>query len=307
MNQILEVGTTSNKGRTKAPVEIGKIIKFFAISMIIFGLFMVGSGTYAMYKFSEVERNVIIKPEIEEISKGEDKILLRVKHRKEIKTVEYSWNDEAPNVINGNGRKSIEQEIVIPGGKNTLNVKAIDVDGQEISQPKEYIAPDIIKLELAMNKLIITAENEEEISYMTYRWNNEDEQKIDINSNVVNQEIEIPKGDNTITIVLVDRNNKTIMKKQKIKGVMKPTIGVTLDDNKQYFVIKASDENGLDKIEFTITNSKISGKKYRLRANNKEKELEYKYKLEEGINYIEASSYSVDGVKSDTKKAKATK
>ena len=306
MNQILEVDTTSSKRNTKGTIEIEKIIKFFAISVIVFGLFMIGSGTYAMYKISETERSVIIKPQIEEI-KEEDKIILKVKHNKEIKTVEYSWNDEEPNIINGNGRKYIEQEIVIPGGKNTLNVRAIDIDGQEISQPKEYIAPDIIKLELSINKLKITADNEEKISYMTYRWNNEDEQRIDINSNTLEQEIDIPKGENTITIVLVDANNKTIMKKQKVKGVMKPTISVTLDDNKEYFVIKATDEVELDKIEFTITNSKISEKRYRLKTKNNEKELEYKFKLEEGINYIEASSYSKDGVKSDTKKAKATK
>lgn len=307
MNQILEVGTTSSKGRTKGPIEIEKIIRFFAVSMIVFGLFMIGSGAYGIYKISEAEKNIIIKPEIEETYKGEDKILLKVRHKKEIKTVEYSWNDEEPEIINGNGKKYIEQEITIPGGKNILNVKATGIDGEEISQPKEYIAPDIIKLEASMSKLKITAELEEEISYMTYRWNNDDEQKIDINDTVVDQEIDIPKGENIITIILVDRNNNTKMKKQKVKGVMKPTINVSLDSDKEYFVIKANDELGLDKIDFTITNSKISGKKYRVRAKNNEKELEYKFKLEEGINYIEASSYNMDGVKSDTKKAKATK
>ena len=310
MNQILATSQTTNRRGTrgsKGPVEIEKILKFFAISLIIFGVFLIGSGSYAMYKNNETKKNVVTKPVIEEELKGEDTVILKVTHNKEIDSVEYYWNDEEPSIIKGNGRKYIEQEITIPGGKNTLYVKAIDVEGQEISQPKEYITPDIIKLEIAGDKLKVIADNETEISYMTYRWNDNDEERVDINDTKVEEEVTIPKGENTITIILVDKNNKTIMKKQKVKGVMKPTISVTLDDDKEYFVITAKDEIALDKMEFVITNSKINGKRYRLRAKNNEKELEYKFKLEPGENYIEAIAYSADGVTSNVKKAKANK
>ena len=227
-------------------------------------------------------------------------------HDKAIETVEYYWNDEEPNIIKGNGRKYIEQEITIPGGTNTLTVKAIDINGQEIVYPKEFETPDIIQLDLTGNKLKVTAESETVISYMTYRWNEDNETRIDINSNTVDQEIDIPMGENTITIVLVDENNESIMKEQKIKGVLKPTITVAKDNATGEFIITGTDEIALDRIEFTITNSSVQNKRYRLRAQNGEKELTYRFKLEPGENYIEATAYNADGIESDVKKAKAT-
>lgn len=303
MNQIL---STSQADKRKGPADIETVLKFFVVSLIIFGIFMIGSSVYAIYKENEKKTNVPTKPTIEEEFKSENKLLLKVMHDKAIDKVEYYWNDAEPNIINGNGRKYIEQEITIPGGVNTLNVKATDINGQEISYPKEYEAPDVIKLEAIGNKLKITAESETTISYMTYRWNEDNETKVDINSNKVEQEVEIPKGENIITIILVDENNETITKEQKIKGVLKPTIKVTKEAG-EYFVITATDETALDRIEFTITNENVQNKAYRLRAKNGEKELTYKFKLEPGQNYIEAKAYNADGVQSNVKKAKATK
>ena len=51
---------------------------------------------------------------------------------------------------------------------------------------------------------------------MTYRWDEEEEQTIDINSTTVDQEIDIPMGTHNITVVLVDINNKTTTKEQKV-------------------------------------------------------------------------------------------
>ncbi len=306
MNQILSTSQPTNKNGKKGPADIETILKFFAIALIVYGIFMIGSSSYSMYRASVQQVESPTKPTIEEEFKSDNKLLLKVMHDKAIETVEYYWNDEEPNIIKGNGRKYIEQEITIPGGTNTLTVKAIDINGQEIVYPKEFETPDIIQLNLTGNKLKVTAESETVISYMTYRWNEDNETRIDINSNTVDQEIDIPMGENTITIVLVDENNESIMKEQKIKGVLKPTITVAKDNATGEFIITGTDEIALDRIEFTITNSSVQNKRYRLRAQNGEKELTYRFKLEPGENYIEATAYNADGIESDVKKAKAT-
>ena len=46
MNQILYVGDNKNNG----PVAVKSVIKFFAIVIIIFGIILIGEGTYSMYK-----------------------------------------------------------------------------------------------------------------------------------------------------------------------------------------------------------------------------------------------------------------
>ena len=313
MNQILSVDSSSNKKEKKqrksnGPVEIKTVLKFFAIALLIFGIFTISSGTYAIYKENEKRENTITKPTIVEENKDENTVLLKIMHDKAIQKVEYYWNDEEAETISGNGRKYIEQEITIPDGVNTLYVKATDVEGQEISYSKEYEKEEVIKLEVIDGKLRITADNETEISYLTYRWNDNDETRIDVNSVEVDTQIDIPKGQNSLIVVLVDVNNETITKEQEIKGVNKPTVEVTLDDSQEHFVIKAVDENALDRIAFRITNSKYpDGKTYKVTAKNGEKELEVEIELETGENKIDVVTYNADGVDSELVTKKITK
>jgi len=229
--------------------------------------------------------------------------VLTVTHDKAIDRIEYSWNGEEIQTITGNGRKYIEQEIEIPGGTNTLHVKAIDTQGQEISTQREFTAEEIINLSVSGSKLKITAENETEIAYMTYRWDDEEEQRIDINATTVDQGIDIPIGEHNLTVILVDVNNKTITKEQKVKGVTKPTINIETDDAGEYYLITITDETGLEKVELNIR-----GEQRTITVENGEKELKYRLQLNEGDeNRLEITAYNVDGIASDTRKVRAVK
>lgn len=303
MNQILATSNTNSKN--KGPVQIEKVVKFFVVALIIFGTFMIGTGSYAIYRENVKKASQPTKPVIEEEKKSDNTILLKIRHDKAIDKIEYAWNEEELQTITGNGRKYIEQEITIPGGVNTLFVRAIDINGQEISETKQYETEDIIKCEVVGSKLKITAENDTEIAYLTYRWDEEEEQRIDINNTKVEQEIDVPKGQHTLTVVLVDINNKTIMKEEKVAGLLKPTISLSVDDvnNPQNFVIKATDENELDAVTFIINEDE--NKKYIVRAEGK-KELEFTFPLEEGENRIIVTAYNVDGV-TDEARGRAVK
>lgn len=298
MNQILATSNSSSKNRQPAKIET--VIMFFVIALIIFGIFMVGTGSYAIHKENADKLLKPTKPQIEEERKSEDSILLRVRHDKAIDTIEYGWNENELETINGNGRKYIEQEIKIPGGINTLFVRVVDINGQEISSEKQYETEDIIKCEIVGSKLKISAETEQEITYMTYRWDEGEEQKIDINNTKVEQEIDVPKGEHNITIVLVDVNNNSITKETKVKGVLKPTIKLAVDDvnNPQKFVIKVSDEDEIDAITFIINEDE--NKKYIIRGEGR-KEIEFTFDLEEGENRIIVTAYNKDGVTEEAK------
>ncbi len=308
MNQILatsnatKVKTKKNKGT--GPADIKTVVRVFAIIMLIFGIFMIGTGSYAIYKDNEAKNEATTKPVITEtLNEDSTAIKLSVTHDKAIDRIEYSWNNGEVQTITGNGRRNIEIDIEIPGGTNILNVKAIDVQGQEISTDKEYTAEDIINLSVSGSKLKITAENETEIAYMTYRWDEDEEQRIDINATTVDQEIDIPMGEHNLTVILVDVNNETITKEQKVKGVTKPTIDIGVDDAHEYYLITISDETGLERVEFTIR-----GEQKTVTVENGETELKYKLKLNDGDeNKLEITAYNVDGIASDTQKVSASK
>lgn len=303
MNQIL--ATTNTNSKNKGPVRIESVVMFFVIALITFGVFMIGTGSYAIYRENVERATQPTKPEIEEERKSEDTILLKIRHDKAIDRIEYAWNEEEVQVITGNGRKYIEQEITIPGGINTLFVRVVDINGQEISSEKSYETEDIISFDVVGSKLKISAENQTEIAYLTYRWDEEQEQRVDINNTKVEQEVDIPKGQHTLTVVLVDINNKTITKQQEVKGITKPTITLAVDDvnNPQNFVIKASDEVELDAVTFIINEDE--NKKFIVRAEGK-KELEFTFPLEQGENRIIVTAYNIDGA-TDEAKGRAVK
>ncbi len=301
MNQILAI---SNESKSKSKtVEISKIVKFFAITIIIFSIFLIGTASYALYKVNNTNSNIsVTKPQIQEEYKDESTILLKIMHDKSIDKVEYYWNNDEVQTIEGNGRKYIEQVITIPGGVNILNVRAVDVNGQEIFFPKEYKTEDIIKLDvISGGKLKITAETEQKISYMTYRWGEELETKIDINSQNVDQEIDIPLGDHTLTVVLVDENNKSIIKKQDIKGITIPNVEVSLDSAIENYIIKVTDEIPLDRVELILNGED----KYRVKVTDTQ--IEFPFELREGENKLEVTAYNSEGVASKTVKVKCKK
>ena len=85
MNQILSIENNRDKGkkvrRKSQPIEIHKIIKFFSIVIMIFGIFMVGTGSYSMYTDSQ-NSQAIIKPTIFVEETSDTQITLKITHNK---------------------------------------------------------------------------------------------------------------------------------------------------------------------------------------------------------------------------------
>ena len=198
MNQILSTSMPmENKKKDKKnkksrqPIAIGSILKFFGMVILIFGVFIIGIGGYAIYK-NQIVQQQNVEPTIAIENKTDTVILLKVTHEKKIAKVEYGWNEEDMEVIDGKNGQYIEQEINIPSGINTLHVKVQDEEGKEKIFEKQYEIESNINFEVAGNKIKITCEAEKTISYMTYKWDEEEETRIEINDTKIEQEMEYP-------------------------------------------------------------------------------------------------------------------
>jgi len=309
LNQILSVenGKKEKKVRNSGPIEINSILKFFSIAILIFGVFLIGSGSYSMYNTSKNE-NSLIKPTISLLEPSETQTTIQVSHNKNLEKVTYQWNDKEPVEINCTGKKKVEQTIEIPTGENTLNIYAKDINGLESTTTKQYTLLGDINIELKVegSNLKITADGKEELSYMTYRWDEEEETKIDINDTKAEQTIEIPKGLHKLTVIAVDINNNTETKEQEVKGVTKPKLDVTTDGSSN-FIIKASDDEGIKKVEFIINENE----RYKLDLDKvysleQRKQFEYAYPLHDGENRLEVRVYNESDV-SEVARVKVTK
>ena len=258
MNQILSTSMPMDNKKKKEkkvntnPIAISSILKFFAIAMLIFGMFTIGTGAYAVFKNQSEQQEQNLEPSISIEDKDEETILLKVVHKKNIAKLEYRWNDEESTVVNGNNGKYIEKQIKVPSGKNTLHVLVVDEDGKEIPYEKQYERESKINFEVSGNKIKITYEGDKKVSYMTYRWDEEEEKTIQINDTKIDQEIDAIKGLHALTVIVVDEDNNTDTKVQKINGVSKPKITVAVDDAKQHFVIKATDDEKITTIVFRL-------------------------------------------------------
>lgn len=305
MNQILSIENNNKKNKrskgTQTQPGIESIVKFFAIVILIFGLCMIGTGSYSMYKDS-VGKQETSKPTISIQNLSETEIVLKVSHDKELTKVTYSWTGKGLNEIECEGKKTVEEKIEIPSGTNTLTIYTSDINGEENSHQQVYTleSETIIDFEVDGNSIKVIAEGQNELSYMTYRWDEEEETRVDINDTKIEHNVDIPVGLHTLTVIVVDSNNKTTTKEQEVKGVTKPKLEVTTDGVAN-FIIKASDEQGLEKVEFIINENE----KYRINLEGR-KELEYAYPLHDGENRLKVVIYNINGV-TETRKVKLTK
>lgn len=297
MNQILSVEIPKKAKKNNGPIELGKILKFFCIAILVFGIFMIGSGSYSMYQTSKVA-NLTVKPiiKIEETSATE--ITIQIKHNKELSKVIYYWEEENPIEIECKGKKKVEKTIQIPTGENKINIQAIDINGQESKFQKAYTIEGNISIELKQeeNNIKITAEGKEKLSYMTYKWDDEEETRIDINEMKAEQTVNVQKGQHTLTVVVVDINNNKQTKEEIIITSKRPKLEVTTDGSDN-FIIKASDEEGIKRIEFirNETDKNMINLNQVLPLEER-KEFEYKYPIKKGENKLEVIVYNESGV-----------
>ncbi len=269
MNQILDYNPNKSSGRGNSS-GTDNIVRVFAVVLVVFALFLVGSGLFGMYKNNQKENvsqtdtptKAVIT--VERDKDDDTKAIIKVSHDKAIEKVIYTWDSDKDMINKGNGQPTMEIEISLPAGTHTLTVKVTDIDGNDTIYDEEIysengedkVNPEIkTTVDQATKEIVITATDETELDYVTYRWNDEAEQRQDAdpeNPKEIKFNIEIPKGTNDLTIIAVDKNNNSTTKNDKYTGVTKPEITITVSEDKKKIHIEAFHENGITQVSLTI-------------------------------------------------------
>lgn len=320
MNQILsveqpkkakkqKVNNSYNSYNGRGQIEVNKIVKFFAIVLIVFGIIMVSSGSYSIYNDTQIG-NTQAKPTISVNEISETQLEIEVTQDTPLEKVTYNWNSENQVELDVNGEKSIKETIEIPSGENTLNIYASDKNGRETNYSRLYTRQGDITInefEVEGNNIKVTANGKNQLSYMTYRWDEEEEQRIDINSMSTEQLIEIPIGQHTLTVSVVDINNNTETKQKEVKGITIPKVEITTDGSSN-FLVRAEDTSGIKKIEIIFNGGTPQVIDVESNVQNLEdrKRVEFKYPIQNGENRLEVTVYNETG-ETAVERVKATK
>lgn len=293
MNQILYTG----KGKSNGPASLKSILKSFSISLIAFGVIFIGDGSYALYQDNIVNK-VTVDNSVPEVSfsQEENNAIVTITHNKGISRVKYHWNDETDTIVKGNSETTfILDSISIPAGINTLYITAID-ENEKYSESSYVYTYDGISIELAVvdNTYIkITATDVNGLSYITYKWNTDEEITAYADSEdntIIEQTTEIPTGLNTLSITAVNTSNKTLTKTQDIKGVHPPVIEFYIQDG--YLIVHITDEEGIAKIT-----QQINVEEEKVFELNGETEYTYKYNISDRENIlVTITATDIEGV-----------
>ena len=307
MNQILQL--QENRGNSK-PIDTKKVVLFFAISIIIFGIILLGQGAYSIYQSKLNEKvtpnapgnNVNIEtpeytPTITLTKTEDNKVILNVESQIAISHIIYDWNSGTAETLNETGKTNIEELIEIPTGENTLNISVIDSNGKETKKSEVFtveVSKPVIELSVVGNDIKIAITSKVELSYVTYKWNSEEEKKQDMvtyeDRTKFEKLLEIPKGQNTLKIVAVDINENKTEKSQEIKGVTKAKTSVIARGN--YLDFTVTGEENIKTVEFTF-----NGKKYLMNTDTfgETKIVHYKVPMIPGWNYLKIISTTQSG------------
>lgn len=311
MNQILssepsDLGKNYNMNRNSkgSGSSTDKIVRVFAICMIMFALALISSGVYSYMKNQDFDEQALQEQKTTAkivAEEAEGKVQIVVSHDKNIRQLIYSWNGQKENKVQGEGT-TLEKIIDLPAGNNNLLIKVIDEDDVESTFEKSFesdsgvdiINPEI-KLEVKDSKLVITAKDETALDFITYRWNDDEEKKLipeDDDKKTIQKELEIKKGSNDITIVAVDSNNNTTTETKTFVGVTNPEIVIVLSADGSSLDITCKHEVGIKKVEYTL-----NGQAYAGEFDDSPTNVQFTQPLDVGYNRIILTATSVENTK----------
>ena len=306
MNQILVTEKKKkNKKTSRGPIEIKGIVRFFAVFIMLFGIVLAGEGSYALYK--EIDES---KPENIPnltLTRDGDTVILKIEHNTEISKVNYRWNDGEENSI-PEGTTYVEEEILLPDGNNVLNITVVDMKNREYQFIKEYNLEgvDITKPNIEVTQteegtanISIVASDETAITEMTYKINDEQEvtvQATEEGQKEITQDITLPEGQNTLTVVAKDTTDNVTTYEKQIIVSSKPTIEIVSQEGNT-ITLKISDKYGLKDVIVNLNGKVYSSKDIDQNPNVNKNEIYVPLELQSGNNVLSIEVTNVNGLK----------
>lgn len=302
MNQILSMdGGIGTPNRSGNPLQTNTTVMIFAIIMIIFGLAMTGIGIFGLLTGGE-KVATDEWPKFEAYQE-ENILYLTISHNQIIDKVVYYWNNGFEKEVQGEQTKHLVVSIEVPTGDNILNLKSIDINGKEDVYQKSFTgtevadsAKPVIELSIIGSKLNIVAKTTTEtpLAYLTYKWNNDQETRIDATNDklMIETQTAIAKGENTIVITAVKENGVTVTETKTFKGAVKPTINVNQEGSKLKVTIEH--ESGVESANITFNDRPVALTSDRFGEDKKK--VEFSLPLKSGQqNTISIEAKSCDG------------
>lgn len=310
MNQILSFQTIGN-----SKIQLKKVIRFFSIFIILFALILIIEGSIGYYK--NKNKKVIIRetPDIH-IQRDNGTTILNIKSNIGIQKVIYSWNDGIEDTIEKGGENNVEVNIPTTIGTNNLNIKIIDSDGNTITYNpvkisyeenqdeninwEEAIKTDKTKpkisIESVKGKIVITATDDVKMSYVTYSWNGEEENKVtglSEDEKTLTTEIDstnVKKGTNKLIVKAYDKAGNVETVEKEVQGANGSEIQVNQENGE--LVVNVKNDINITKIEYNFNGEE------KTIDNINQKEYTFKLQMKDGENKISISAYA-DSLKSD--------
>lgn len=262
MNQILDYNPNKSSGGGSSGSD--KVVRVFAVLLACFAICLLVGGGIGLYKNKQKANVVVDEPTKAKITveQQETKVIINVSHDKAIEKLIYSWDSEKETSVKGTGESTLTAEVPVIAGTHTLNIKVTDIEQVETTYEQEITSEvgedklyPVISLEVTdQKKLKITATDETSIDFVTYRWNDDEEQRIDVSEDEqkIEFEIDILKGKNDLIIVAVDKNSNSTTEQKSFTGVTKPDIKITISADKKTGEIYCYHENGIKEIALRI-------------------------------------------------------
>ena len=312
MNQILSMDPNNSgfgnnynnmnmNGGNNGKLDNKTTKRIFAIALIIFGLVMFVSGLIGTINYLSTPQGPVIEYPVVSTMQSNNILTLSVKNDVAIDVIEYSWNNGRVMEILGNNSLEITRDITVPVGENILTLNIIDVTGKTTPMSKSFVGTAVedtqkpeIDVVVVGSKLNIIAKtvSETKLSYLTYKWNNEEEKRLDAtgDQSSIETTIDVLNGTNTLTIVVVNENGISQTQVKEYIGVKKPEIDVKKDETGEYLLIKITHEKAVKSADIIF-----NGKNIVLTPDRFGKpEVDLKLKLKEKVNTVKITATSVD-------------
>lgn len=307
MNQILVLENKAKKKKTKimssGPADIKNILRFFAVVLIIFATVMIGHSSYAIYR--EAKGNNTNDLANISITRVNDTLLVDVQSTYIIDRFKYSWKNSQQTSVPEEST-SFQEEIILPSENNILTIVLEDETGRATTYTREIILDgiDIVEPSIEVEQgqglsAIITATDETQINYMTYRIDDGEEIRIDKN-NVADTTIkyaitDIPRGEHTIYVTAVDSfgNTEEIEQTIIVSSAMPSIDSIDIDEESGKILIKASDLDGLQSIDVNI-----NGAEYHMDNINRTEAI-FSLNLRQGTNTLSIKLTNVNGLSAE--------
>ena len=250
--------STDYSNKEKKPLEKKKIITIFAICIAVFGIALIAIFASAASKNKNKKNQVIAKPEIV-IEEDGNNAKIVVTTNGTLSKVTYYWDRTDIKESNVSGNK-FEEITEIPNGKNTLYVSAQDSTGQITETTKDFRRdydtkePIIDYGQQGEGLLKIIATDETSMDYISYRWEDEEEETVIKVENEGDTKIETTvdasRGKNKIYITAVDTSGNIATDTINVQGALTPTIDVKRRGSK--LKVKISHDKGFKKVEIYV-------------------------------------------------------